>query len=76
MNIRWEWFHIFVVVTNSRFYQMYNVLCFSLDFVAATHRADLGILEVDVKVNIGLYHQGAGDLLVRLSDIALKWQKL
>ena len=55
---------------------MYNVLCFSLDFVAATHKADLGILEVDVKVNIGLYHQGAGDLLVRLSDIALKWQKL
>ena len=55
---------------------MYNVLCFSLDFVAATHKADLGILEVDVKVDIGLYSEGAGDNLVRLSGIALKWQKL
>ena len=55
---------------------MFNILCFSLDFVAARARPDLGILEVDVKVDIGLYSEGAGDNLVRLSDIALKWQKL
>ena len=65
-----------MVVTNSRFYQMYNVLCFSLDFVAATHREDLGILEVQVEVDISMHHEGAGELILKLSEVALKWQML
>ena len=51
------------------------MFCFSsLDFVAATHREDF--LEVEVEVDISLLHQGAGDLFVHLSSVALKWQKL
>ena len=53
------------------------MFCFSsLDFVAATHREDLGVLEVEVVVDISLLHQGAGDLFVHLSSVALKWEKL
>ena len=51
------------------------MFCFSsLDFVAATHREDF--LEVEVEVDISLLHQGAGDLFVHLSSVALKWEKL
>ena len=52
------------------------IFFFSLDFVDATDREDLGILEVQVEVDISLLHQGAGDLFVQLSSVALKWQKL
>ena len=53
------------------------IFCFSsLDFVAATHREDLGILEVDVKIEINMLSQGAGGVLCKLSEMALKWQTL
>ena len=53
------------------------MFCFSsLDFVAATHREDLGILEVQVEVDISMHHAGAGELILKLSEVALKWQML
>ena len=58
--------------------KMYVVffLYFSLDFVGATAREDMGALEVTVNVDIYLYGEGAGDLILRLQKVALKWQPL
>ena len=51
-------------------------LYFSLKFVSATARAEFGTLEVSVIVDINLLNQGAGDLLLKLTDASLKWQTL
>ena len=63
-------------ILNHSFINCIMFCFFSLDFVAATHREDLGVLEVEVVVDISLLHQGAGDLFVHLSSVALKWEKL
>ena len=45
-----------------------------MEMIEVTKLPDLQLLHIDVVVEMFMDSQGAGDLLVKLQEIAIKWE--